>query len=54
MKKIFSILLVLAMTCFATAAFAAGVAPFILIDLAKLVAAVICARAVNAAVGHRA
>ena len=36
------------------AAFAAGVAPFILVDLAKLVAAVICARAVNAAVGHRA
>ena len=36
------------------AAFAAGVAPFILVDLAKLVAAVICARAVNAAVGRRA
>ena len=36
------------------AAFAAGVAPFIVIDLAKLVAAVICARAVNAAVAHRA
>lgn len=36
------------------AAFAAGVAPFILVDLAKLVAAVICARAVNAAVSHRA
>ena len=36
------------------AAFAAGVAPFIAIDLVKLVAAVICARAVNAAVGRRA
>lgn len=33
-------------------AFAAGVAPFIVVDVVKLVAAVVCARAVNSAVGH--
>ncbi len=33
-------------------AFAAGVAPFIVIDLVKLAAAVVCARAVNTAVGR--
>ena len=34
------------------AAFAAGVAPFVIIDLCKLVAAVVCAQAVSAALGH--
>ncbi len=34
------------------AAFASGVAPFVIIDLCKLIAAVVCAQAVTAAVGH--
>ncbi len=38
----------------AAQAFAVGVAPFILIDLCKLIAAVACARAVNAAIGRKA
>ncbi len=37
----------------AAQAFAAGVAPFIVIDLCKLVAAVACARAVNSALGRK-
>ncbi len=38
----------------AAQAFAAAVAPFIIIDLCKLVAAVACARAVNSALGRKA